>query len=287
MTEKDFELLRVLDETRNITKAADRLYLTQSALSKRIQCLEKELETELLIRSRQGIHFTPAGELALDHCRKASREMDLLRKGLVCIGEEISGTLNAGISVNFALYRLPDILAAYHEHYPKVKLKITTGQSRHLYKQMLDGTLDVAVLRGEFAWDDMRFLLSQESICVVCTQRYADRPLSSYMYIDRCSDLSQEALINRWMREQGLSTHSSGFRMDSITACMEMIRRGLGWGLVPQIALDGFDGCIRPCYFENGEPFTRRTYIFCQNDALKLPQVKTFVEALKAYRYPR
>lgn len=72
MDEKDFELLCILDETGNITKAANRLYITQSALSKRIKAMEAELGTELLIRSRQGIHFTPAGEVVLKHARAAS-----------------------------------------------------------------------------------------------------------------------------------------------------------------------------------------------------------------------
>ena len=62
MDEKDFELLRILDETRNITHAADKLYMTQSALSKRIKTLERELGVEIMLRSRQGIRFTPAGE---------------------------------------------------------------------------------------------------------------------------------------------------------------------------------------------------------------------------------
>ena len=61
MDEKDYELLHALDETRNITHAADKLYMTQSALSKRIKALEQELGVEIVLRSRQGIRFTPAG----------------------------------------------------------------------------------------------------------------------------------------------------------------------------------------------------------------------------------
>ena len=72
--------------------------------------------------------------------------------------------------------------------------------------------------------------------------------------------------------------------VDSITACVEMVKRGLGWGIVPEIGLNGFDGCVRPCIFENGEPFVRKTYLVCQKEALALPQVNAFVELLKKYR---
>ena len=82
MDEKDFELLEVLDETRNITHAADKLYMTQSALSKRIKSMEQELGVEILLRSRQGIRFTPAGEKVLEHSRAALKQMEQLRRGL-------------------------------------------------------------------------------------------------------------------------------------------------------------------------------------------------------------
>lgn len=61
MDEKDFALLMVLGESKNMTKAADKLFITQSALSKRIKNIERELGAELLLRSHQGIRFTPLG----------------------------------------------------------------------------------------------------------------------------------------------------------------------------------------------------------------------------------
>ena len=143
MDEKDFELLEVLDETRNITHAADKLYMTQSALSKRIKSMEQELGVEILLRSRQGIRFTPAGEKVLEHSRAALKQMEQLRRGLDAMQGEVCGTLKAGVSVNFSYYRLPEVLTEYHKKYPRVRLEIATGHSRHLYQQMLDGTLGV------------------------------------------------------------------------------------------------------------------------------------------------
>ena len=82
MDEKDFELLQALADSRNITKAADKLYITQSALSKRIRSIERELGVELLLRSHQGIRFTPSGEAVLAHSRAAAREMEQMRRNL-------------------------------------------------------------------------------------------------------------------------------------------------------------------------------------------------------------
>ena len=73
MDERDFELLTALDKTKNITHAADLLYVTQSSLSKRINAIEQELDIKLLIRSRQGIHFTPEGEIVLHEYQTSLR----------------------------------------------------------------------------------------------------------------------------------------------------------------------------------------------------------------------
>lgn len=281
MDEKDFELLRILDETRNITHAADRLYITQSALSKRIKAIERELGVEILLRSRQGVRFTPAGEQALARSKAAARELEELRRSLSEMGEEVSGTLSAGISINYALYRLPDALAAYHRRFPKVRLHITTGQSRHLYRQLLEGGLDVAILRGEYPWDGEKYLLSQENICVIHNQEFRDRPLSRLLYISHRTDPALAGRMTQWMRENGLGGEQPGICVDSITTCVEMVRRGLGWGLLPSICLEGYDGCVRPCTFQNGEPFVRRTYILFQPEALRLPQVAAFIDGVK------
>lgn len=284
MDEKDFELLEALDETRNITHAADKLYMTQSALSKRIKSMERELGVELLLRSRQGIRFTPAGETVLEHSRAALRQMEQLRRGLDAMQGEVCGTLKAGISVNYSYYRLSEVLSAYHKKYPRVRLNIATDHSRHLYQQMLDGTLDIAVLRGEHPWDGTQFLLSQESICLIYPREYQGVPLSDYLYIDHQTDAALGAQMARWRYENGVTSDAGSFVVDNIMAGLEMVKRGLGWTLMPEIALDGFDGCVEPCTFENGEPFVRRTYIFCQRDAAALPQVKLFIEMLKKGR---
>ncbi len=283
MNEKDYKLLRVLEESRNITHAAEQLYMTQSALSKRIKALEEELGTELLLRSRQGIRFTPAGEQVLRYSKAAEAEIEKLHRNLEAMEGEICGTLRGGFSMNFAQYRLPDVLASYHKNYPRVRLDISTGHSRHLYQQLLTGNLDLAVLRGDYPWDGTRYLLSQENICLIYHPDYEGVPLSNYLYIDHRSDASISSLMARWRLENNVSGDIGSFITDNITACLEMVRRGLGWALMPEIALGNFDGCIHPCRFENGESFVRRTYLLCQKDSLQLPQVQAFMEALKKY----
>ena len=165
MNERDFELLSALNQTKNITRAADLLYITQSALSKRINALEEELGTTLMLRSRQGIHFTPEGEEVLERTQAAAEQLAMMRRNLDQSKSYISGTLNAGISINYGLYTLPDVLAEYRQKYPHVNTHIITDQSRNLYQMMMNGKVDVAIVRGEYPWQESKILLSRENIC--------------------------------------------------------------------------------------------------------------------------
>lgn len=280
MDERDFELLTTLKETQNITRAADRLFITQPSLSKRILAIEKELDVCLLLRSRQGVHFTPEGEIVLKRVSEAACLMDIMRNELDMRKGYICGTLNAGVSINYALYRLPDLLASYHQQYPHVSTHISTDQSRNLYLQVLNGKIDVAIIRGEYDWKGQKRLLCRENICAIFSNRDKDRSMHTLPFIGRKTDIEFEREIALWMRENNLMPKNTGIYVDNIATCVEMVQRGLGWSIVPEICLSQFDGIVKPLSFSNGEPFVRSTYIMYSDYVLELPQVKAFIELI-------
>lgn len=282
MDERDFELLATLHKTRNITHAAEILYTSQSSLSKRIRAIERELGISLMLRSRQGIHFTAAGEAVLKHTHEATKQMSLMRKAIDASRNYICGTLNAGVSINYALYRLPDLLASYREKYPHVDAHITTDQSRNLYLQLENGVIDVAILRGEYdEWNGEKILLDREKICAIYNQQDENTTLSEIPFIGRKTDTELERELMQWMHENNIPVEGHGIYVDNITTCVEMVRRGVGWGIVPEICLKDFKGCIRPLFFANGEPLVRSTYIMFSSQILDLPQVKAFIDLIK------
>ena len=217
MDTKDFTILKVLGETGNITRAAEILFMTQPAISKRIKLMEAEFGKELLIRSHQGIHFTPAGEKVLKFSTGTSDAMDRLKQELELISGEVCGTLRAGYSLSYGTYRLAGQLAEYYRNYPKVNLQIIMDQSGQLYQQMLDGTLDIAIIRGEYSWEGGRYLLAEERVYMVCSIENEDRKLQEYPYISRKADPYLSGQLLRWIREQGISTESSKICVDNIT----------------------------------------------------------------------
>lgn len=281
MDERDFELIAALAQTRNITRAAEQLFVTQSSLSKRIQAIESELGITLLLRSRLGVHFTPEGEEVYKRTTEATNQLKLMRSNLEAQKGYICGTLNAGISVNYSLYKLPGVLSTFRKHYPHVNTHITADHSRKLYLQVLNGAIDVAVLRGEYQWKENKILLEREKICAIVNLKDKGKSLNKIPFIGRKTDSGFEREIMQWMHQNNLQTKQHGIVVDSITTCVEMVNHGIGWTIVPEICLGDFYGDIRPLSFSNGEPFVRSTYLMYTDAALELPQVEAFINTVR------
>ncbi|MGD9154757.1 MAG: LysR family transcriptional regulator [Bacillota bacterium] len=80
MNEHDWEMLLILAEEKNITRAAERLFVAQSSLSYRIKNLEDELRVPLLLRTKNGILFTSEGEYLLQYAKNMKTQLEQLRE---------------------------------------------------------------------------------------------------------------------------------------------------------------------------------------------------------------
>ncbi|MFD1485547.1 LysR family transcriptional regulator [Lacticaseibacillus baoqingensis] len=276
MDEHDFTLLLTLAQTLNITHAAERLYQSQSSLSKRLIAIENQLGTTLFIRDRKGIHLTAAGDIAIRRIQAAQHELSEMHRELALAKHVIAGHIRLGVSINYAHYALPDVLAEFMAAYPQVAVHVTSGDSRALYQQLLAGNLEMAILRGNFAWPGVKVLLQREAICVIKPPHAA----SDLPYIGRKTDLPMVHQINQWFKEQGL-THAAPVQyVDDLTTCVALVQRGRGWALVPEIALGRFTGSITPAHFANGEPFQRATYVMLPSALAAQPQLQAFLQTL-------
>lgn len=285
MDEKDCELIEMLAKTGNITRAAERLFTTQSALTKRIQKLEEELGCQLFIRSHKGVLFTPVAEYILPYARDISASMDHIRTQVAVYRREVAGTLKVGASINFARYRLPDILKRFMNQYPKVDIHVTTKQSTGLYQSLMKNEISIAIVRGNFKWNEGMVTLSSEPVCLVTSRDHAGIPLDSIPYIGRHTDPAFHDMMQRWREENGCRDSRTNLWVDDIASCLEMVSRGIGWSILPEICLSGFNGQITPLYFKDGTAFTRSSHILYKHDYFELPQVKMFIQAVLAGEY--
>lgn len=280
MDDRDYQFLLDLFETKNITRVAQKHFLSQPAMTKRIKNIEQELGCELVLRSKKGVIFTAAGESILPHCRAMVQQRHEMSSVLNRLQGVVGGSLNIYSSLNYGHYRLPAALKLYSCRYPLVDINIVTGKSKNIYHQLLKQEDCIAIMRGEMDWAGERILLSTEPMCLIYSHENAERPLASYNYISHHTDSSVLSDIERWASEQGLPLIGTKLWVDDINSCKEMAQCGIGWCILPKICLDDFDGEIHNLFFADGTPFLRNTYALLRESYARLQQVQLFVDIL-------
>lgn len=280
MNLKDAQILLSLSKTKNITKTAEQLFITQPALSKRIQNIEAELGVPILLRHQKGIIFTAVGEKVLEYAHTITDGMDALHEYADASKNYVSGTLEAGIAVNYARYCLPAVLQQYVSDFPHVSINITTGFSQHLYNQLASKQLSLAVVRGDYNWFEGKILLAREPICVIYHKDYKWEDLPGLPYINRNTDMSLTASIKQYLAEQDLVSPQRNIHVDDLDICLDLAKKRFGWTILPSLVLKDTCCNVKPMVLKDGTAITRSTYLLYRNAYKELPQVNLFIHYL-------
>lgn len=141
--QQDYEYILKVYEEGNISKAAEKLFLTQPALSIAIQRIEASIGMPLFDRTRRPLQPTQAGKIYIDMIKQMQElEFDLKRQ-IQDIRDLNTGDLKIGGSHYLNAYILPSILSAFSQKYPGIQLELIEDGSDHLSAMLLDRKLDL------------------------------------------------------------------------------------------------------------------------------------------------
>src|SRR3954451_765453 len=129
---------------RSFSRAAEKLFRTQPAVSLSLQRLEAELGEKLIDRSAKDLVLTDAGRTVLDYARRFQNLRQDLGDALAELRDKSAGRLSIGANESSTLYLLPHI-ERYRRLYPKVKVQVRRSQSGKIPAELLDGTLELGV----------------------------------------------------------------------------------------------------------------------------------------------
>jgi DNA-binding transcriptional LysR family regulator len=143
----DLEAFVVLADLLHFGRAADRLHVTQPALSKRIQRLEQKVGGALLVRRYRDVRLTEAGRLLLGRARAilhdSAAALDLSQRAVR--GE--AGMLRIGFGIASLLGLLPDVLLRFRRAYPNVQLRLRDMSTPDQVTALADGGIDIGFVR--------------------------------------------------------------------------------------------------------------------------------------------
>src|SRR6266576_3873616 len=132
----------------SFSRAAERLYVSQPALSKHVASLEAELGTQLIIRDRRGATLTPAGQVLADYVLRAEALLANARRALATGAEAQIGTLSLAASGIPGTYLLPGVLARFHDERPAVELDVRLSTSGGSLELVRSHEVEFAVVGG-------------------------------------------------------------------------------------------------------------------------------------------
>jgi DNA-binding transcriptional LysR family regulator len=234
-------------ESGSFSRAAERIYLTQPAISKRIAALEKEIDARLFDRIGRGIHLTPAGEALLTRARNVLKELDDVKRGITNLSGSIAGELLLATSHHIGLHRLPGPLKRFHDTYTQVRLNLQFMDSEKACQGVARGDLELAVvtlppkaaapLKAEKIWDD--------PLDIVVTPGH---PLARELHVTMSRLLDYPAILpgpGTYTREIILNAFGrlrDRIQVGMATNYLEVLKMlaaiGLGWSALPRTMID-------------------------------------------------
>jgi DNA-binding transcriptional LysR family regulator len=138
----------------SFTQAAERCYISQSAISQQIQALEKELGVQLIIRKNRRFSMTSAGEYFYRHCKGLLEEVDELCRETIRIGQNDEGELRIGYLRCYSGQELYQAVAEFSQIYPEISINIVNGTHEELYNLLRFGGVDLILSDQRRAFSD-------------------------------------------------------------------------------------------------------------------------------------
>jgi LysR family transcriptional regulator for metE and metH len=226
----------------SMTRAAERLYLTQSALSHQLRDIEARFKTQFFVRLGRRMVLTPAGERVLASARRVLVDLEQTEEDLRCLADGGHGVIRVCTQCNTGYHWLAPLLTTFGRRFPRVVVNVLADATDRPVQALLEGRLDLAILVGSPRDRRLRLrpLFMDEMVAIVA----ADHPLAGRTWLSPRM-LAQEHLLiyssapedsfvlTRILEAGGLEPARVSFIM--LTEAMtELARAGVGVGVLPR-----------------------------------------------------
>ncbi len=234
-------------EVGSFSEAAERLHLTQPAVSKRIAGLEQQLKVRLFDRLGREVSLTEAGRALLPRAYQILNVLDDTRRALTNLSGEISGRLTLATSHHIGLHRLPPLLRAFTRAHPQVALDIQFLDSEVAYEEVLHGRAELAVItlapearepvRAIPVWDDPLDFVAAPEHPLARMPAISLADVAQHPAVFPGDNTFTHHIVRRLFEGQGL-TPNIGMSTNYLETIKMMVSIGLAWSVLPRTMLD-------------------------------------------------
>lgn len=235
-----------LAQTGSFSKAAETLFITQPAVSKRIATLEDSLGVKLFDRIGKQVKLTEAGEALLPGSRRIVAEMDESQRIVSNLQSHTRGKLSMATSHHVGLHRLPDVLKKYTRAYPDVELDIRFLDSEQAVPQILHGEIEFAIvtladkpqaqLRHIELWSDPMHCVVAKQHALAKQKRVTHKQLLQQAAILQTAGTHTRHLVDAALDYQ--LPENILLETNYLETIKVMVQAGLGWSMLPDSMID-------------------------------------------------
>ena len=244
MNLEKYRALTAVVESGSLTRAAQTLGCTQSAVSHAIASLEQELGFALLRRSRGGVKLTDEGERLLPSVRALLNSAEQLRQTASAIRGLESGTVRIGAFTSVAVHWLPAVLGRFQADFPKVDFRLLNGDYHDVEQWLTDGSIDVGFVNLPCGVKCETIPLMEDRLLAILpkSSRFASYPkfplveCETEPFISLLQSSDHDA--RRALDAAGVKPNVRFYTKDDY-AILAMVEQGLGMSIMPELLLKG------------------------------------------------
>lgn len=279
----------------NMTKAAEELFVSQSTLSQYLSKLENELGTPLFYRSKGRLTLTPAGMLYVKAAEKVMSIKNILYQNIQNIDNR--GHINIGVTSQFALTMLTEIIPSFKTRYPEVTLEISETNVPTLTRLLLEESIDCGIMAlneiSPFSKDQVTILREEEVFFSIpidhpYRKKNQDQPILLREFAENFSDenilMSKKGSTLRFLTDMILEKAdwipSTVCETNSITATRSMVAMGIGVTFISESCATDRD---RVAYYPVDPKLTRLNALVTRKNWIPSQACECFCNEIKNY----
>lgn len=230
----------------SMTAAAEKLFLTQPAVSQQIRNLEEELNVELLLRGSRQAKATAQGQILFDYAKRIIALSQQAQVAIQTIGESIQGTLRIGTLNSLGLYIISPVVGLFLKHNSRLNIKLDYEDGVTLIDQFNRDLLDVIIIPDAQSEYDMTLtnadkkLLMKDEMWLVSTSK--DTHIPTEIQLQQLTSKPVVTLSEKFPsfqktlkeRLDSQKVHVTPvFETTNVGTIKRVIESGLGWGFLP------------------------------------------------------
>ncbi|KKY50408.1 LysR family transcriptional regulator [Pseudomonas amygdali pv. tabaci str. ATCC 11528] len=228
----------------SFSAAAERLHLTQPAVSLQIRQLEDQLNLKLIERVGKRLKPTSAGTTLLEHIARIDAVVEDALLELSSHASGVAGKVAIGTGATACIHLLPPMLQALRRRFAQLDVRVSTGNTDGILKAVEENRLDLALVTLPASGRSLHItpLLEDEFVAIFASSQ---QPIAAEMTPEHLCELplvvfeagsSTRLLINEWFLQAGIRIKPV-MELGSIEAIKEMVAAGLGYSIVPRMAV--------------------------------------------------